>query len=107
MARTICELVPPRQPSAPHWREGGQPVGFACTGPSYTTVLLWNRVSNQEPSGSGGGTLSPGQCDPAFPREAALFASSFCMDEFSDLFILVSQNFRGESSLLFCSNPPI
>ncbi|GBM34842.1 hypothetical protein AVEN_208044-1 [Araneus ventricosus] len=29
------------------------------------------------------------------------------MDEFHDLFILVSQNFRGEGTLPFSSDPPI
>ncbi|GBM71412.1 hypothetical protein AVEN_208124-1 [Araneus ventricosus] len=51
MARTTPELAA-HSPDFRATLTGGHmdPMDVTCTGPAYTTVLLWNRVSNQEPS---------------------------------------------------------
>ncbi|GBN87081.1 hypothetical protein AVEN_76619-1 [Araneus ventricosus] len=52
MMRTIPELAPPLQTSAPHQRCFGlATMDLPRTGPAYTAFLRWIRASSLEPSG--------------------------------------------------------
>ncbi|GBM70994.1 hypothetical protein AVEN_163713-1 [Araneus ventricosus] len=69
--RTIPELAPPLQSSAPHQREEFGPLRMIQCATAPTADLQWNLVLNPEPSGS------KAECIPRGPTE--LYTNHFFM----------------------------